>query len=388
MKIFGKLRNKAVAVVKNTILISAASSICIFQDPACLFSTVLIFVMMLPMNLNFSLLTPMAKDTIILDVRNLVTSFHAEDGRVKAVDDVNFSVVKGKTLGIVGESGCGKSVTSLSIMRLLPKPAGQIDRGTILFNGENLLDFTPEEMYRIRGNKISMIFQEPMTALNPVYRVGKQLGEVYKLHFPKMTQSTIIKDSIDILAKVGIPDPDKRINEYPHQLSGGMRQRVMIAMALACNPDILIADEPTTALDVTIQAQILDLMRSLQQTTGMTIIFITHDLGVTAQMCDDVLVMYAGKVVETAPVVELFKNPKHPYTHGLLRSIPRLDSPRKVKLSTIEGFVPSLTEMPSGCRFQNRCSYAQPICKSEVPNSETIGESHTVNCFEWRNICE
>ena len=330
----------------------------------------------------------MSNDNIILEVRNLVTSFQTEDGRVKAVDDVSFSVAKGKTLGIVGESGCGKSVTSLSIMRLLPKPAGQIDRGSILFKGENLLNLAPEEMHRIRGNKISMIFQEPMTALNPVYRAGRQLGEVYKLHFPQMTQSEIVNNSVDILTKVGIPDPEKRMNEFPHQLSGGMRQRVMIAMALACNPDILIADEPTTALDVTIQAQILDLMRALQQTTGMTIIFITHDLGVTAEMCDNVLVMYAGKVVETAPVVELFKNPKHPYTHGLLSSIPRLDSPRKVKLSTIEGFVPSLTEMPSGCRFQNRCSYAQLICKTQVPQPESVGENHSVNCFEWRKISE
>ena len=330
----------------------------------------------------------MPNDTIILDVRNLVTSFQTENGRVKAVDDVSFSVAKGKTLGIVGESGCGKSVTSLSIMRLLPKPAGQIDQGMILFNGQNLPDLTPQDMYRIRGNKISMIFQEPMTALNPVYRIGKQLSEVYKLHFPAMNPTAITKEAIDILAKVGIPDPDKRMNEYPHQLSGGMRQRVMIAIALACNPDILIADEPTTALDVTIQAQILDLMRSLQQTSGMTIIFITHDLGVTAEMCDDVLVMYAGKVVEKAPVVEIFKNPKHPYTLGLLRSIPRLDNPRKVTLSTIEGFVPSLAEMPRGCRFRNRCAYAQPMCKTKVPTSESIDETHSVNCFEWRSICE
>lgn len=328
----------------------------------------------------------MSNSDPILEVRNLVTSFQTEEGRIKAVDDVSFSVEKGKTLGIVGESGCGKSVTSLSVMRLLPKPSGQIDQGSILFKGENLLDLAPEEMYRIRGNKISMIFQEPMTALNPVYKVGKQLGEVYKIHFPQMTKSAIIKASIDILERVGIPDPEKRMNEYPHQLSGGMKQRVMISMALACNPDILIADEPTTALDVTIQAQILDLMRFLQKKQDMTIVFITHDLGVTAEMCDHVLVMYAGKVVETAPVVELFKDPKHPYTQGLLSSIPRLENPRKIKLSTIEGFVPSLTEMPPGCRFQNRCQYVKHRCKMDIPETEIVADKHTVNCFEWRNL--
>ncbi len=325
-------------------------------------------------------------DSKLLDVRNLVTTFDTEMGTLRAVDRVSFSVNRGQSLGIVGESGCGKSVTSLSIMRLLPKPSGNIQAGEIHFDGQDLVQLPPEEMRRIRGRRISMIFQEPMTALNPVHRIDKQLGEIYSLHFPEMRQREIRQASIDLLNKVGISDPEQRLREYPHQLSGGMRQRVMIAMALACRPEILIADEPTTALDVTIQAQILDLMKQLQQETEMAIVFITHDLGVIAETCDDVVVMYAGVVVERASVVELFQSPRHPYTRGLLESIPRLDIPPKQKLSTIEGMVPDLQDIPEGCRFQNRCRYVEERCKTAPPPEEMVSDQHGVACFRWREI--
>jgi len=317
----------------------------------------------------------------ILQVKNLVTTFDTEAGRICAVDDVSFEVKKGKILGIVGESGCGKSVTSLSIIRLLPKPAGFIESGQILFYGTDITRAEPKKMHQIRGSHISMIFQEPMTALNPVHKIGRQIGEVFKLHYSGINKDKIQEKSIKILERVGIPDSEKRMGEYPHQLSGGMRQRVMIAIALACKPDILIADEPTTALDVTIQAQILELMKDLQRETGMSIIFITHDLGVIAEMCDDVVVMYAGKVVETAPVKELFKNPRHPYTKGLLSSILRLDTPRKIKLNVIEGMVPSLYDLPVGCRFRNRCPEAQVICETQpLIKSVDEGKKHFVSC--------
>ena len=322
----------------------------------------------------------------ILQVKNLVTSFETEIGPVKAVDGVSFSAQTGQTLGIVGESGCGKSVTSLSIMRLLPKPAGKIESGEILFNNSDLAKLPAEEMRNIRGNRISMIFQEPMTALNPVHRIHKQLGEVYSLHYTEMTPDEIRDASIGLLNKVGISDPAQRLQEYPHQLSGGMRQRVMIAMALACRPEILIADEPTTALDVTIQAQILALMKSLQQETGMAIIFITHDLGVIAETCDTVVVMYAGTIVERAPVIDLFQTPRHPYTQGLLKSIPRLDTPSKQILSTIEGMVPDLQDIPEGCRFQNRCQYAEEQCRHLPPPEEIVAAEHAVSCYRWRDI--
>lgn len=325
-------------------------------------------------------------DNVILELKNLVTSFDTEIGRIRAVEGVSFSVKKGKTIGIVGESGCGKSVTSLSIMRLLPKPSGLIEKGEIIFDGNDLVKLPPEEMRHIRGNRISMIFQEPMTALNPVHRIEKQMAEVYGLHFADMSPSQIRESSVEILEKVGIPAPEQRIKEYPHQLSGGMRQRVMIAMALTCNPEILIADEPTTALDVTIQAQILDLMKSLQNESGMAIIFITHDLGVIAETCDDVVVMYAGQVVESAPVLDLFGKPKHPYTRGLLQSIPRLDLPSKQQLNTIPGVVPDLQELPSGCRFQNRCSYMEKICREIPPPMDIVDEAHTVSCYRWNEV--
>lgn len=330
----------------------------------------------------------MERADAILKVNDLVTSFATEEGTARAVSGVSFEVKKGKTLGLVGESGCGKSVSALSVMRLLPKPAGNIDSGEILFDGKDVVKLPASEMHHIRGKRISMIFQEPMTALNPVHRIGKQLAEVFELHFPKMTSQEILKECIDLLNRVGIPEPQKRLMEFPHQLSGGMRQRVVIAIALACKPDILIADEPTTALDVTIQAQILDLMRDLQREYGMAIIFITHDLGVVAEMCDDVAVMYGGMIVESAPVVESFKNPKHPYTKGLLESIPRPECEHKSELKIIEGMVPSIFEMPVGCRFENRCPYTKKTCKKDIPVWEEAGKGHHVRCFRWKEIDE
>ena len=323
----------------------------------------------------------MVDDENILEVKNLVTAFDTEGGRIRAVDDVSFKLQKQQTLGIVGESGCGKSVTALSIMRLLPKPAGIIESGQILFNGFDLARLPADKMHEIRGKRISMVFQEPMTSLNPVHRIGKQLGEVYRLHFAAMREDEIRQQSLDLLQKVGIPEPEQRLEEYPHQISGGMRQRVMIALALACEPDILIADEPTTALDVTIQAQILDLMQNLQRETGMAVIFITHDLGVIAETCEDVVVMYAGKVAESACAAELYKNPKHPYTQGLLDSIPRLETARKTKLNIIEGIVPSLYEIPSGCRFRNRCPYAMDVCSGDPPPMIAVGTDHLAACY-------
>jgi len=319
------------------------------------------------------------KPAPILEVRRLVTAFNTEEGVVRAADDVSFSLNRGATLGIVGESGCGKSVTALSILRLLPKPAGRITAGEIRFDGTDLVQLPPEEMSQIRGKRISMIFQEPMTALNPVHHIGRQIGEVFHLHFPDMPAGDIEGASIAMLRKVGIPEPEQRMQEYPHQISGGMRQRVMIAMALACRPDILIADEPTTALDVTIQAQILSLIRDLQAETGMSVIFITHDLGVIAETCDAVAVMYAGRIAETASIQELFGNPSHPYTRGLLTSIPRLDFPRKTPLKIIRGVVPALHELPEGCRFQNRCPHAKPLCRTDPPMM-AVGDDHFAAC--------
>jgi oligopeptide/dipeptide ABC transporter ATP-binding protein len=320
-------------------------------------------------------------DDIILKVENLVAAFDTEDGQVRAVDDVSFSLHRGRNLGIVGESGCGKSVTALSIMRLLPRPVGKILAGRIAFKGTDILALPPGAMHAVRGNQIAMIFQEPMTALNPVHAIGRQVGEVFKLHFPAMSDADTRKASLEMLQKVGIPEPLKRMHEYPHQISGGMRQRVMIAMALACKPDILIADEPTTALDVTIQAQILDLIRTLQAETGMSVIFITHDLGVIAELCDAVVVMYAGKVAETAPIRELFQNPRHPYTRGLLNSIPTLDAPHKQPLRIIEGVVPSLDDLPPGCRFENRCPHVRAVCASALPPLVDIGPEHAARCY-------
>ena len=323
---------------------------------------------------------------ILLDVNQLTTVFHTEMGIVNAVEEVEFQVKKGSTLGIVGESGCGKSVTSLSIMRLLPQPSGVIKSGEIFLDGRDLLKIPIKDMRNIRGNQISMIFQEPMTALNPVHRIEQQLREVFEIHQKDLDKKSILKTSIELLNMVGIPAPEQKINEFPHQLSGGMRQRVMIAIALACKPKLLIADEPTTALDVTIQAQILDLMKELQTENGMSIIFITHDLGVIAETCDEVLVMYAGKIVEKAKVEDLFESAKHPYTQGLLASIPSLNTVSKQKLPTIPGSVPDLFSLPKGCRFQNRCFYAKDKCKNNSPQMESVSESHKVSCFYWKEI--
>lgn len=322
----------------------------------------------------------------ILEVKDLVVEFRTDRGLVTAVNGVNFDVYKGKTIGIVGESGSGKSVTALSIMRLIPNPPGRIAGGEINFKGQSLLDIPMEKMRAIRGNKIAMIFQEPMTSLNPVFTVGNQIEEVLDLHQKHLSKQEKKAKSIEMLKLVGIPSPEKRVNEYPHQLSGGMRQRVMIAMALACEPDILIADEPTTALDVTIQAQILELMKKLQEELGMGIIMITHDLGVVAETCDDVAVMYCGQIVETADVKTLFGHPQHPYTKGLIESIPSFDSTDgrvKERLPTIEGMVPSLFDLPQGCNFQDRCQYATEKCRGShgEPHLERIASEHYVSCF-------
>lgn len=322
----------------------------------------------------------------ILEVRDLKVQFNTDRGLVTAVNGVNFDVYKGKTIGIVGESGSGKSVSALSIMRLIPSPPGKIAGGTIKFMGENLLDVPLDEMRRIRGNKIAMIFQEPMTSLNPVFTVGNQIEEVLALHQADLSPADREAKAIEMLSLVGIPAPEKRVKEYPHQLSGGMRQRVMIAIALACKPDILIADEPTTALDVTIQAQILELMNKLQQELGMGIIMITHDLGVVAETCDEVAVMYCGQIVENADVKTLFNHPRHPYTQGLIESIPSFDSTSghtKERLQTIEGMVPSLFNLPQGCNFQDRCKYASEQCRGTEPTLQphADGQHHLVSCF-------
>ncbi len=316
----------------------------------------------------------------VLKVEGLVTSFRTDDGTVTALDGVGFDIGRGKTLGIVGESGCGKSVTSLSIMGLLPSGVGRIDAGKILFEGKNLATLPEEEMRDIRGNKIAMIFQEPMTALNPVFTAGEQIIEVFMTH-RNMDRSAAYKAALSMMEMVKIPDPERRLEEYPHQMSGGMKQRVMIAMALACKPAVIIADEPTTALDVTIQSQILRLMQDLQKDTGTSIMFITHDLGVIAEMADDVVVMYAGQVIERADVVTLFDHPLHPYTKGLLASIPHVGQHRDKKLSTIRGSVPSLMNLPAGCRFYGRCPYRQPECEQTRPALESHKGAHEVACL-------
>ncbi|KQR40648.1 ABC transporter ATP-binding protein [Deinococcus sp. Leaf326] len=337
------------------------------------------------------------QNDVLLAVNNLKTYFNTDDGVVKSVDGVTFHIKKGETLAVVGESGSGKSVTSLSVMRLIPMPPGKIVEGEILFTGKdgtqkNLVTISEAEMRKIRGNDISMIFQEPMTSLNPVYTVGDQIAEAVMLHQNK-NRKDAMGVATDMLRFVGIPAPEKRVNEYPHQLSGGMRQRVMIAMALSCNPALLIADEPTTALDVTIQAQILDLMRKLQTDIGMSILFITHNLGVVAEMADRVVVMYGGRVVEEGDVVEIFKAPRHPYTMGLLNSIPRpggeheyvAGQPKK-RLEAIPGNVPNPLNLPPGCSFEPRCKFAVPECSQAVPPLEDTGGGHTARCIRWREF--
>jgi peptide/nickel transport system ATP-binding protein len=318
----------------------------------------------------------MAADNL-LEIRDLVTEFRTEHGALRAVDGVSYDIPRGKTLGVVGESGCGKSVTALSVMRLIPDPPGRIIKGSIHYNGKNLLELSDEEMRRIRGNNISMIFQEPMTSLNPVFTTGDQVAEAVRLHQGK-SKAEALAVAVEMFKLVGIPSPEERVHNYPHQMSGGMRQRVMIAMALACKPDLLIADEPTTALDVTIQAQILDLLSRLQGELGMSILLITHDLGVVAETCDEVVVMYAGRVVERAATQVIFDSPRHHYTAGLLRSVPGYGPEGKAesgRLQEIKGMVPALHELPVGCRFQDRCPAVQSQCREEEPELVELGET-------------
>lgn len=322
--------------------------------------------------------------TKLLEVKDLKTYFYTDDGVVKAVDGVNFSVEAGKTIGIVGESGCGKSITAMSILRLIPDPPGRIVNGEVIFEGEDLTKVSDERIREIRGNNISMIFQEPMTSLNPVFTVGYQIGEVLMLH-QKLSEEEARERAIEMISLVGIPNPERIVDEYPHQLSGGMRQRIMIAMALACQPKLLIADEPTTALDVTIQAQILELMNDLKNRLNTSIMLITHDLGVIAEMADHVIVMYSGKVVEDAPVLELFNNPKHPYTIGLMRSIPSLVQEGE-RLETIPGMVPNPLYLPKGCYFHPRCKFAIEECKHVQPELREIGPGHKAACIRAEEV--
>ncbi len=325
----------------------------------------------------------MASNSDLLQIEELKTYFYTFEGIAKAVDDVSFTLGKGEVLGIVGESGCGKSVTAQSVMRIIPEPPGKIVNGKILFDGIDITQLPMEDMRSIRGNRISMIFQEPMTSLNPVYTIGNQISEMFMLH-ERRSRAESWERSIAMLKKVQIPAPEKRAHEYPHQLSGGMRQRAMIAMALACNPEILIADEPTTALDVTIQAQILELMMQLQEDYNSAIMMITHDLGVIAEIAGRIEVMYAGKVVEEGPTVAIFEDPKHPYTRGLLKSIPKLGERARTgrqRLQEITGIVPSLYDLPGGCRFYPRCPQAMAVCNQSIPALIQVGESHRVRCF-------
>ena len=317
----------------------------------------------------------------LLEVQDLKTYFKVRAGRVHAVDGVSFGVKAGEKVGVVGESGCGKSVTALSIMRLVPQPPGEYAGGGILFEDQDLLDLPEKDMRKIRGGKIGMIFQDPMTCLNPTMTVGKQIGEALRIHL-KLDKDEAQKRAISLLEQVGIPAAADRVNSYPHQFSGGMRQRVMIAIALACNPKLLIADEPTTALDVTVQAQILELIDGVATDFGTAVILITHDLGVVAGMTDRVVVMYAGKVVETAPTDELFANPRHPYTLGLLSSVPRLDEERHSQLRTIEGSPPDLVKPPTGCPFMPRCAFARAICRTMPPLDPVAGNAaHLKACW-------
>jgi peptide/nickel transport system ATP-binding protein/oligopeptide transport system ATP-binding protein len=326
-----------------------------------------------------------APSTPLLSLQDVRTWFFTDAGIVPSVDGVSYDVHPGRTLGVVGESGCGKSVTALSIMRLVPSPPGRTVGGRILFEGKDLLTLPEKEMRRIRGNRIGMIFQEPMTSLNPVYTVGNQILESIALHL-RLPPLEARELAIEMLARVGIPSPQVRIDEYPHQMSGGMKQRVMIAMSLVCDPALLIADEPTTALDVTIQAQILDLLSTLQSERNMGVVMITHDLGVVAEVADDVVVMYAGRVVERSAVGPLFAGPLHPYTQGLFHSLPDLDAPHGSRLPTIEGMVPSPLNFPTGCRFRTRCPFASAECAEQVPELRVLAPGHEVACHFAEDI--
>ncbi len=321
----------------------------------------------------------------LLQVKDLKTYFFTDEGVVQAVDGISYDVEAGETLGLVGESGCGKSVSALSLLRLIPSPPGKIMSGEVIFEGEDLLKVDEDEIRNVRGNRIAMVFQEPMTSLNPVLTIGRQLTEALELHL-KMDGSSARERAIGLLEMVGIPEAATRINDYPHQFSGGMRQRVMIAMALSCNPKLLLADEPTTALDVTIQAQVLEVMARLSRELGTSVIIITHNLGVVARYADRVNVMYAGKIVEAADAKTVYGKPRHPYTLGLLKSVPRLDQARKSKLVPIEGTPPDLINMPQCCPFYPRCTYRIDQCGEEMPPLTKAGEDHTIACWEWQKV--
>ena len=323
----------------------------------------------------------------LLAVKDLKTNFYTEEGVVQAVNGVSYDIMPGEILGLVGESGCGKTVSALSILRLIPNPPGRIVGGEIMFEGEDIVKMDEDEVRHIRGNKIGMIFQEPMTSLNPVLTIGRQLTETLELHL-KMDKQAANRRAVELLEMVGIPEAKQRINDYPHQFSGGMRQRVMIAMALSCNPKLLLADEPTTALDVTIQAQILELLTRLTRELGTAVIVITHNLGVVARYADRVNVMYAGKVIETASAPELYAHPRHPYTLGLLKSVPRLDEIRKEKLDPIEGMPPDLVHLGAGCPFRPRCRFAVDRCKEENPPLIAVAEAHSAACWEWERVAK
>lgn len=321
----------------------------------------------------------------LLDVKNLSTHFRTSMGVIKAVNDVTFSLSEGETLGLVGESGCGKSVTALSLMRLVPSPPGRIVDGEIMFQGNDLLKMSEEDMRNVRGRQIGMIFQEPMTSLNPVLSIGRQLREPLELHLG-MTKQQALKKSTELLELVGIPDPETRLNSFPHQISGGQRQRVMIAMALSCEPKLLIADEATTALDVTIQAQILEIIKDLTDRIGTAVIIITHNLGVVARYADTVNVMYAGRIRESGTSDQVYKNPKHPYTVGLLNSVPTLDVDADIRLEPIRGEIPNLANLPEGCAFRDRCDFAVEKCKTSDPMLEELNDGHLGACWEHENI--
>jgi oligopeptide/dipeptide ABC transporter ATP-binding protein len=321
----------------------------------------------------------------LLEVRDLKTQFFTSAGTVRAVDGISYNVEEGETVALVGESGCGKSVSALSILRLIPNPPGRIVGGSVHFMGENLLDLDEEGIRRIRGRQISMVFQEPMTSLNPVLTIGLQLTEMMELHLG-MTPDEATRKAAEYLDMVGIGDPTRRLRQYPHHLSGGMRQRVMIAMALCCEPRLIIADEPTTALDVTIQAQILEVMKDLSNRLGVALIIITHNLGVVARYADRVNVMYAGKIIERGDAIDIYKNTRHPYTLGLLHSVPRMDLPRKKKLDPIEGQPPDLTKLPEGCAFRPRCRYEVDKCTVDVPHLEAVGNGHLSACWQRNDL--
>ena len=321
----------------------------------------------------------------LLEVKDLATYFYTLEGVVKAVDGVTYDVEAGETLGLVGESGCGKSVSALSVMGLIPWPPGRVVSGEIIFNGEDLMKYSASDMRHIRGKDIAMVFQEPMTSLNPVLTVERQLTETMELHLG-LNREGARNRALELIERVGIPDAEQRIKQYPHQFSGGMRQRVMIAMAMSCDPKLLIADEPTTALDVTIQAQILELMKTLCTEFGAALIVITHNLGVIARYADRVNVMYAGKIIERGSALDIYTNPKHPYTLGLMHSVPRLDEPRRIKLDPIEGQPPDLIDLPPGCAFRERCTFAVERCASDIPPLVQVSDGHTSACWEWERL--